>query len=359
MNKNWRNIGLLISIFAISIFLSIRTQGIFISSRNIINLMRQVSVNGILAIGMTMIIITAGIDLSVGSVLAACAVVSSYLQVFQGFNAVSAIIFTIITGALLGAFNGFFISSLNIHPFIITLGMMTIGRGVALIISKGASIAPLDSAYTIIGTGDIPPVLAGVIFVLFCVYHLFKIIKKFKSSGNKLHIFFILGIIIFCIFGSRIIFQNGIPIMALIFFMLAFLVHILLENTKFGRYLYAIGGNREAARLSGINIKKVIFSVFIIMGVLASISGIILSARLNAGTPTLGQMAELDAIASCVIGGTSLMGGVGTITGTILGAFIIGILNNGLSLLNVDTFLQYIFKGIIIIGAVAIDKFKK
>ncbi len=359
MERKWRNIGLLISIVVISIFLSIKTEGIFISSRNIINLMRQVSVNGILAIGMTMIIITAGIDLSVGSVLAVCAIVSAYLQVFQGFNTITAILFAIITGAGLGAFNGFFVTAFKIHPFIITLGMMTIARGLALIISKGASIAPLNPAYTAIGTEDISPNIAGVIFVLFCGCYLIKSIKKFKIAKNKFQILFIFGIIIFSIVGSYFIFQNGIPIMALIFFLIAFLAHILLENTKFGRYLYAIGGNSEAARLSGINIKRTVFIVFIIMGMLSSVSGIILSARLNAGTPTLGQMAELDAIASCVIGGTSLMGGVGTIPGTIMGAFIIGILNNGLSLLNVETFLQYVFKGIIIIGAVAIDRLRK
>lgn len=359
MNNKWRNIGLLASIFVISIFLSIKTEGIFISSRNVINLLRQISVNGILAIGMTMIIIIGGIDLSVGSMLAACAVISASLQVYHGLGTAETIALAVLLGAAMGAFNGFFITFFNVHPFIITLGMMTIARGIALIISQGASIAPLNPSYTVIGTGNIPGVIAGVLFMLFCLYFIIKSVLVYLENKNKFFIINIVGILLFSLAGGYHVFQQGLPIMVMIFFTLAFIIHIVLEKTRFGRYLYAIGGNKEAARLSGVNIRRTVFLVFLIMGVLASVSGIVLSARLNAGTPTLGNMAELDAIAACVIGGTSLMGGEGTIFGTILGAFIIGILNNGLSLLNVETFLQYIFKGIIIIGAVVIDKFRK
>ena len=287
----------------------------FLTARNLLNIVRQISVMGLIAIGVTMVIITGGIDLSSGSVLALAAVVATSLAQrldwaeikFPGLDVpvFVPILAALAVGAVCGLVNGSLIARFKIPPFIATLGMMTVARGFALIYSE-RPVSGLKDSYTYIGQGE----------------------------------------------------PFGIPVPILILALVAIAAHILLNNTRFGRHIYALGGNEQAARISGINIGRVKIGVYTIAGLLAGLSGLVLSSRIGSGQPGLGLGYELDAIASAVIGGTSLSGGIGTIWGTIVGALIIGVLNNGLDLLNVSAYWQTIVKGSIIVIAVIIDERK-
>ena len=287
----------------------------FLTARNLLNIVRQISVMGLIAIGVTMVIITGGIDLSSGSVLALAAVVATSLAQrldwaeikFPGLDVpvLVPIVAALAVGAVCGLVNGSLIARFKIPPFIATLGMMTVARGFALIYSE-RPVSGLKDSYTYIGQGE----------------------------------------------------PFGIPVPIIILALVALAAHILLNNTRFGRHIYALGGNEQAARISGINISRVKIGVYTIAGLLAGLSGLVLSSRIGSGQPGLGLGYELDAIASAVIGGTSLSGGIGTIWGTIVGALIIGVLNNGLDLLNVSAYWQTIVKGSIIVIAVIIDERK-
>jgi inositol transport system permease protein len=287
----------------------------FLTPRNLLNIVRQISVMGLIAIGVTMVIITGGIDLSSGSVLALAAVVATSLAQrldwaeikFPGLDVpvIVPIVAALAVGAVCGVVNGSLIARFKIPPFIATLGMMTVARGFALIYSE-RPVSGLKDSYTYIGQGE----------------------------------------------------PFGIPVPIIVLALVALAAHVLLNNTRFGRHIYALGGNEQAARISGINISRVKIGVYTIAGLLAGLSGLVLSSRIGSGQPGLGLGYELDAIASAVIGGTSLSGGIGTIWGTIVGALIIGVLNNGLDLLNVSAYWQTIVKGSIIVIAVIIDERK-
>jgi inositol transport system permease protein len=277
----------------------------FLQVTNLLNVVRQISIIAIIAIGVTMTIITTGIDLSSGSVVALAGVVTATYA-----HSDSQIVFAIIIGLLVGALTGFINGSISaigkIPPFIATLGMYTAARGAALIFSDGRPITNLSSGFEFIGGG----------------------------------------------------YLLGVPVPIYIMLVIGALSHVMLKYTKFGKHVYAIGGNMQAAFVSGINVKRILIYVYSFAGLLSGLAGIVLASRLSAGQPTAGVGYELDAIASAVIGGTSLSGGLGTITGTVMGALIIGVLNNGLDLLNVSPYWQQILKGVIIVGAVLLDKFK-
>lgn len=278
------------------------------------NVMRQISVNICISVGMTLVVLTAGIDLSVGSILAFCGAVSASLlksgieipsiNLFIGFTLLGGIVAGLVTGSLLGAFNGWTITRFKVPPFVATLAMLTIARGLTMLWTGGFPISGLGENFAVIGTGwflgiPVPVWISGVV----------------------------------------IVFAIGIT-----------------KKTKLGRYIYAIGGNENAARLSGINIKKVKIIVYSLAGMLAAVGGLIVTSRLDSAQPNAGMSYELDAIAAVVIGGTSLSGGKGTIMGTVLGAIIIGVLNNGLVLLDVSPFWQQVVKGLVILLAVVIDR---
>ena len=273
----------------------------FLQSRNLINVLRQVSVNGILAIGMTFVILTEGIDLSVGAMLAISSVTMARFQMLPAFFIV---VIGLLTGSLGGFLNGLNVAYGRIPPFIATLAVMTSGYGVALLISQGMPIF-IDVKYT-----------------------------GFIDLGN-----------------------GYIPI---IFFLLAAVIaDFTLNKTGFGKFIYALGGNEEAARLSGVAVKKIKLLTYVISGFLAALAGVIVTARLTVGEPNAGKGYELDAIAAAVIGGTSLSGGIGGVRGTIAGALIIGLINNIFNLINLKPYYQYIFKGLIILGALYMEKRKK
>lgn len=276
---------------------------VFLQVRNLMNVVRQISLIAIIGMGVTMCIITTGIDLSSGSVLALVGVISASFASGE-YPLIVAIIIGLAAGACAGFINGSLTAIGGIPPFIATLGMMISARGLALIYCDGKPVTGISDAFEFIGGG----------------------------------------------------YLIGIPLPIFIMLFVGAVSHILLKHTKFGKYVYAIGGNRQAAIVSGINVKKYLILVYTYAGTLAGVSGIVLASRLSAGQPTAGVNYELDAIASAVIGGTSLAGGIGTIAGTIIGALIIGVLNNGLVLLNVSPYLQLVLKGVIIVTAVLLDK---
>jgi inositol transport system permease protein len=298
----------------------------FLQPRNLFNVVRQISVVGLIAIGVTMVIITTGIDLSSGSVLALAAVFAASFAQQPGwhdakypglaFPLIVPILVALAIGLLCGAINGGLIARFKIPPFIATLGMMTVARGFALIYSN-RPVSGLTDTYNFIGQGEI-----------------FKVIP---IPGQP---------------------PLGLPIPIIILALVAIGAHVMLNHTRFGRHIYAIGGNELAALISGLNVGRIKIGVYSIAGLLAGLAGLVLSSRIGSGQPGLGVGYELDAIASAVIGGTSLSGGVGTIWGTIIGALIIGVLNNGLDLLNVSAYWQTIVKGSIIVAAVIIDERK-
>jgi D-xylose transport system permease protein len=338
----------------------------FASARNLSNVARQVTIVGIIGVGMTMVILIAGIDLSVGSVVGVAAVVVTLLMQY-GLPAWLAVPITLaIVGGVIGLWNGFWIAHYRIPPFIITLGMLTIGRGVALSLSGGSSIPVADPSFAALGSAYIPPLptlglLAIAALVAICVT-----IKSLREDGKPGALRFernLPGVIAAAaglllaayVFGA----SDGLPVPVAIFVAIAALAIFILRRTRFGRRLYALGGNEEAARLSGINIYATKMIVYVTVSLLSALSGILLASRLNGASPNLGTMFELDAIAAVVIGGTSLAGGSGTIGGTIIGALIIGVLNNGMSLLGISSFYQLIIKGLIISLAVWFDVLQK
>lgn len=278
----------------------------FLTGRNITNIFLQASINGILAIGITFVIISAGIDLSVGSILALAGIMTGN-ALSGGMPLWIALLFGLAVGGACGLFNGFIITQFNMPPFIVTLGMMSIARGLALLSTNGGQIYGFEKSFAFIGQGT----------------------------------FLWLPMPVFILLG------------------LALLGAFILKYTKLGRYTYAIGGNLEASRLSGINAKKYLMIIYTISGLTSGTAGIVLAARLNSAQPIAGISYELYAIAAAVIGGTSLSGGTGKMSGTIVGALIISVIRNGMNLLNVNSFLQRVVIGSVIILAVMIDSFRK
>ena len=362
IKENATLIALIVLVIALSF-----ADDAFFTARNLSNLARQVTIIGIIAVGMTMVILIAGIDLSVGSVVGLSAIVVTLLMQL-GLNVWLAVGITLVgVGGVIGVWNGFWIAYYKIPPFIITLGMLTIARGLALTLSGGSSVPVTDEMFPKIGGAYIPTAATGVVLAIVLVlfaYSLFRGVQQSKAYGigtnwNRVISHAIVGVLglalAFYVFTS----YRGIPVPVAIFAVVAFVGVFVLQNMKFGRRLYALGGNEEAARLSGINVFKTKLIVYGTVSALAALSGILLASRLNGASPNLGTMFELDAIAAVVIGGTSLAGGSGTIGGTIIGTLIIGVLNNGMSLLGVPTFYQLIIKGLIIILAVWFDVLQK
>lgn len=280
----------------------------FLSPSNLLNLLRQVAANGFIAFGMTFVILTGGIDLSVGSTLALSSALTAGMMA-NGVSPLVAILIGLLSGAILGALNGLLISKGKMAPFIATLATMTIYRGATLVYTNGNPITGLGDSF------------------------------------------------LFSFIGRGYLF--GIPFPVVLMFLVFFLLFLLLHRTAFGRKTYAIGGNEKAAFIAGVKIDKIKLIIYSISGLMASISGMIITSRLNSAQPAAGQAYEMDAIAAVVLGGTSLSGGRGRIFGTLIGALIIGTLNNGLNLLGVSSFYQQIVKGIVIVIAVLLDRKRK
>lgn len=365
MSKFLRDNATMIALLFFGALLAFSSDAFF-TPRNLNNVALQVTLVGIVAVGMTMVILIGGIDLSVGSLVGLSAICVTWLMQHQ-VGVWPAMLLTLLGGGAIGLWNGFWIARYKIPAFIITLGMMTIARGLALSISNGTSIPVTDQTFPRIGGEYLPVmpslILLGAMWVLF-VFRVFKDIRQRRryqlevSVAEKVvHVsLFTLGMgFAAWVFGS----YRGIPVPVGIFAVVALIGVFVLRNTRFGRRLYAIGGNKEAARLSGISIGVTTAAVYIVISGLSALAGIILSSRLNGASPNLGTMLELDVIAAVVIGGTSLSGGLGTIGGSVIGAFLIGVLDNGMSLLGVNEFYRFIVKGFIIIVAVLFDVLSK
>ncbi len=297
-----RDYGLVIALVIICAGLTFMSDS-FLSVNNLLNVLRQISINGLLAIGVTFVILAGGIDLSVGSILAFSGVVSASLAA-GGQPPYVAVIAGIVVGALLGAMNGFVISKAKVSPFIVTLGMMSVARGLTLVYSDGRPIPGLSAGFKFIGGGKI----------------------------------------------------LGIPVPVIILLAMLAIFYVILYKTNVGRHIYAVGGNENASRLSGLNINRIKIIVYSISGLMAGLAGVVLTSRVTSGLPQAGLSYELDAIAAVVIGGTSLAGGRGSLFGTFLGVLLIGVINNGLDLMNVSSYYQLIVKGSLIVLAVMLDK---
>ncbi len=357
--------GTLVALVILMLIFSFWDESFF-TPRNLTNLARQTTIVGIIAVGMTLVIIINGIDLSVGSIVGLAAIVVTMLMQ-AGVNPWVAIMITLfLTGVLIGIWNGFWIAHYNIPPFIITLGMMTIARGVALTLSDGGSVPVTDPIFAEIGGGFLSITISMIVvlvilgFVFFSQFRELKQKQQYGVAVRRQDV--ITTTVVTLLAGGLTLYAftyRGIPYPVVIFAIIAFVGTFVLQNTKFGRRIYAMGGNEEAARLSGINIYRMKIGIYCIITSLSALAGIILASRLNGASPNLGNMFELDAISAVIIGGTSFSGGVGTIIGTVIGAFIISVLNNGMSLLEVPTFYQLIIKGLIIILAVWFDVLSK
>jgi len=353
-----RWLPLMILVFLSAIF-AVQNEA-FLTARNLTNLARQVSVNAVLASGMTLVILLGAIDLSVGSLLALAAVVGALVQTMGGSldtsltGAFVSIIAVMLTSMSFTACTGYLVPKFRIPPFVVTLGFLVSARGLALALSNGSRIGPLSDSYRWIGTAFIPNFWSLVLIVtaglIFLVPTLLRPTEWPQKIGRAL------GIVALC-FGLATIFYSyqGLPIPVVVMAAVIGLVWFILEKTVLGRWIYAVGGNPEAARLCGLPVRTVFMAVYLLLGFFVGIAALIDSGRIDAGDPNGGNLYELDAIAAVVIGGTSLQGGVGTIGGTLLGALLIGVLNNSLSLMNVENNRQMILKGLIIIVAVWLD----
>lgn len=346
------------------IFFHWATGSVFMTSRNLSNLMTQMSVTGILAVGMLMLIVSGNIDLSVGSVLGFAGAVAAYSLTGLGYGLPVSIAMAIIIGVLIGVFQGTLTAYLNIPAFIVTLGGLLAWRGATKWLLGGNTIPIADSTFISIGQSNIPQnlgwIIAGVavLFVIFFALRNARSVKEYglgeaNYGGALLKAAIPIGAIVAFIWVMNS--YQGVPIPVLIFVAVALGGAFLTSSTVFGRYLYAIGGNADAARLSGINNKRNILKVYALLGALTGVAALIFTARVGSAAPDAGTLKELDAIAACVIGGASLMGGRGTIFGACIGALIMASLDNGMSLMNVRDFMQDIIKGSILVVAVGLD----
>jgi D-xylose transport system permease protein len=359
------------ALIAIWVYFHFSTNHIFLEPRNFSNLMRQTAVTGVLAVGMLMVIITGQIDLSVGSVVGLAGGIAAIAQGWLGWGLVPSLAAGIGVAVAIGAIQGGLTAYLNIPAFIVTLGGLLAWRGVVLGLSRGETIPLRLQAFKSIGQDYVGPVVGWVIAAVAVAAIVWMTIarnrarRRYRLGVPSLWITVGWALVPSLIVIGFIYMMNsyelapgskaGLPNPVIIFLAIALAGAFLTQNTTFGRYLYAIGGNPDAARLSGINIRKHVLAVFCIMGALAGVASIIYTARVGSASPDAGQLLELDAIAACVIGGTSLMGGRGTVFGAILGALIMASLDNGMSLKNVEPYMQNIIKGAILVAAVGLD----
>lgn len=375
VNLNLKQYGMVFAMLIIFIIFYVMTGGVNATPMNMNNLIMQNSYVIILATGMLLCVLTGNVDLGVGSYVALCGAVAAKLIVEQNMNIPFAFLIAILVGIAFGAFNGFFIAYLNIPPFVVTLAGMLIGRGLTYTLLENKTVGPLPDAYVKVGAGflftnkiefgggsiDLITILIAVIASLLVIGAELKKIKTQQKYGFAMVPAWQTGaklaatlLIIWFVF-FKIASYNGIPIILILMAVIVGIYHFITSKTVAGRQVYALGGNEKAARLSGINTKKVYFWVYTNMGFLAAIAGIVLSARNASATPKAGDGFELDAIAACYIGGAAASGGVGTIIGAVIGAFVMGILNNGMFLIGLSTDLQKVVKGLVLLGAVTFD----
>lgn len=375
--ENLQSYAIILAMVVIWIFFSFLTNNRYLSPQNFSNLFRQMTVTSFLSVGMVLVIVTGNIDLSVGKLAGFVSVVVAHFQARVWFNllpdqpALSAFLSILIglaVGTLFGVFQGYIIAYLRVPSFIVTLGGLWILNGGILIVTEGKTIPANQPVFSVIAQGYLPPLVGWIVtavVVAFLFFSMFRGRQKKQQHGFEVAplsvdlfktIFFAIMLAAYVLMVNK---YNGLQIPVMLLAITAAVFSYVSDNTPLGRYSYAIGGNSEAARLSGVSIQQTVFLVFVLMGLLSGISGIVLASYVGYGTIAAGQGYELDAIASCILGGTSTLGGVGTVFGAMVGSLIMASLTNGLQMMNVPAAWQYVLKGLVLILAVFSDVYLK
>jgi len=376
IKKNLREYGMLLSLVVIMAFFEYMTDGTLMQPLNLTNLLLQNSYIVIMALGMLLVIVAGHIDLSVGSVAGFIGGLAAVLMVEYQWHYLPATLACLAAGALIGAVQGYFIAFHRIPAFIVTLGGMLVFRGLALWLLHGQSVGPFPREFQLLSSGFIPDPLGGeglrvTSLLLGILVALGFFYMNLKERANKIqygaaaeplgfligkNVAFSVAIIYLCYLLSS---YKGMPNVMVIMFALMLFYDFITNRTTIGRRIYALGGNEKAARLSGIKTDRLTFYTFINMGVLAALAGLVFAARLNTATPKAGVGFELDVIAACFIGGASATGGVGKVMGAVIGAFVMGVMNNGMSILGIGIDWQQVIKGVVLVAAVFVDVYNK
>ena len=376
LRHNLREYGLLLSLFAIMAFFQVVTDGTLLRPLNLTNLVLQNSYVVIMALGMLMVIVTGRIDLSVGSVSGFVGAVAAVLMVRYQMDFTLAIVVSLVVGGLIGAAQGWFVAYLEIPSFIVTLAGMLVFKGMALAVLQGASVGPFAPAFQKLSSGFIPEffpaagfyptsLAIGAVLAAGLVWLSFANRRRQEQHGTAVEPFAVLlakNALLFAVtlyFAFLIASHRGLPNVLVIMVALIALYAFVTQRTTIGRQIYAVGGNERAARLSGIKTERLTFLTFVNMGVLAALAGLVFAARLNTATPKAGQGFELDVIAACFIGGASAYGGYGRVSGAVIGALIMGVMNNGMSIMGIGIDYQQVIKGAVLLGAVCLDVYNK
>ncbi|WP_313524518.1 multiple monosaccharide ABC transporter permease [Shinella sp.] len=382
LKKNIREYGLLVALVVIMIFFQILTNGVLFRPVNITNLVLQNSFIVIMALGMLLIIVAGHIDLSVGSIVAFTGAMSAIMLVKWGLPAIVVVPLAILMGAIMGAAQGYWVAYQKIPSFIVTLAGMLVFRGMTYVVLSGRPVGPFPKEFQVLSTGFVPDFLSitdpstsliknyvALVAVLLLVgYAVYAGLRERRLNAvneteNEPFGFFavqmaIIGVVAIFI-GFQLSTYRGLPNVLVIMGLLIALYAFVTTRTTIGRRIYAMGGNEKAAKLSGINTERLTFYTFVNMGALAALAGMIIAARLNSATPKAGVGFELDVIAACFIGGASASGGVGKITGAVIGAFIMGVMNNGMSIMGIGIDYQQLIKGLVLLAAVFFDVYNK
>lgn len=370
ISMNLRQFSMLIALVVIMILFQWLTGGILLTPQNVTNLIMQNSYVIILTVGMLLCILSSGsIDLSVGSVVAFVGAVLGELIVQMGVSTWLAVVIALAVGGLIGAWQGFWIAYMRIPAFIVTLAGMLVFRGLTQFVLQGLTLSPFPEDFNMISSGFVAnPSTALVLGAVAIAIYLFTSIRRrinrkkhgFSTSSMLFFVFqTILIVSVIALFSIWLSLYKGVPFLLLLMLVLVIAYSFFTSKTVPGRYIYAMGGNEKAAVLSGIKTKKILFWTFVNMSVLAAVAGVVYTSRLQAATPTAGVNFELDAIAACFIGGASSSGGVGTIIGAVIGALVIGVLNNGLSIMGVGSDMVQTIKGLVLLAAVVFDIMSK
>ncbi len=374
--NNIREYGMLIALIVIMIFFYFMTDGILMKPINITNLVLQNSYVIIMALGMLLIIVSGWIDLSVGSVAAFVGAIAGVMIVKWEWNWVLVMGICLVAGGLIGAWQGYWVAYLKIPAFIVTLAGMLVFRGLTLVMVRGEAIGPFPEGFRNISGGYIPDffnnegfhittMVVGVLVAILLIFADIRTRRNQEKYGFEVTPFYFFVakqvLITFAVMGFCFLMASykGIPNLLVIMFPLVAMYSFLTNQTVIGRRIYALGGNEKAARLSGVNTQRLLFLTFVNMGVLAALAGMVVASRLNSSTPNAGEGFELDVIAACFIGGASASGGIGTIIGAVVGAFFVGVMNNGMSLLGVGIDWQQAIKGFVLLAAVLFDLYNK
>lgn len=375
LSENIRQYGMILALIVIMIFFAITTNGISLKPLNISNLLLQNGHILILAIGMLIVILTGNIDLSVGSVAAFVGAIAGIMMIRNDQNVILSVGVALLIGIAAGAWNGFWIAYIRVPAFIVTLGGMLIFRGLTLAILGGVTLGPFPDAFNAISSGFIPDtldffgledfhlttVIIGIIFSIAYIGSVYLSRKKKQRYDFEVAPLWVTilstSFILFALnlFTFTLALYRGFPNISIILFLVLAIYVFLTSKTVFGRHVYAMGGNYEAAKLSGVKTKFTMFMVYTNMGLLAAVSGLVYAARLNAATPKAGNLFELDAIAASFIGGASASGGVGSVIGAVIGGLVMGVINNGMSIMSLGIDWQQVVKGLVLLLAVWFD----